>query len=80
MEYIENKNYDACISGTFRSIGKTLLATSIILCIGFASNSVSHLTGILKIGLLGAFGFFVALVADYFLTPILLYIAKPFRQ
>lgn len=80
MEYSKASDYVACIAGTFRSIGKTLLATSIILCIGFASNSVSHLTGILKIGLLGAFGFFVALVADYFLTPVLLYIARPFRQ
>ncbi len=80
MEYEESHDYDTCVCGTFRSIGKTLLATSIILCIGFASNSVSHLTGILKIGLLGAFGFFVALVADYFITPVLLHIARPFRQ
>ena len=80
VEYMECSDYKGAIAGTFRSIGKTLLATSIILMIGFATNAVSNLTGIVKIGLLGAFGFFVALVSDYFLTPVLLYIFKPFKK
>lgn len=80
MEFEKEKDYKMSIEKTFYSIGKTLLATSIILCIGFATNSVSHLAGIVKIGLLGAFGFFVALVADYFLSPVLIFMFKPFRM
>jgi len=80
MEYEKGIDYKLSIEKTFHSIGKTLFATSIILCLGFASNSASHLTGIVKIGLLGSFGFFVALVADYFLSPVLIYMSKPFKN
>ena len=79
-EYIRCGTYSCSVEGTFRNIGKTLLATSIILMIGFATNAVSNLTGIVKIGLLGSLGFFVALVADYFITPVLLYMFKAFKR
>ena len=80
LEFESTHDYKACVVGTFKTIGKTLLATSIILCIGFATNAVSLLQGIVQIGLLGAFGFFVALVADYFITPVLIFMLKPFRN
>ena len=65
---------------SFRSIGKTLGATTVILCASFVSYSVSLLDGIVRIGLLGALGLFLALVADYFMTPVLIYILKPFKK
>ena len=80
LEFESTHDYKATVIGTFKTIGKTLLATSIILCIGFATNAVSLLHGIVQIGLLGAFGFFVALVADYFITPVLIFMLKPFRK
>jgi len=80
LEYKREKDYLASVLATFKSIGKTLLATSIILCIGFATNSVSMLKGIVRIGLLGSLGFFVALMADYFLSPILIYMTHPFKD
>ena len=80
LEFENIHDYEASVVGTFKTIGKTLLATSIILCIGFATNAVSLLQGIVQIGLLGSFGFFVALVADYFITPVLIFMLKPFRK
>jgi len=80
LEYKKESDYLASVLATFKSIGKTLLATSIILCIGFATNSVSMLKGIVRIGLLGSLGFFVALMADYFLSPILIYMTRPFKD
>ena len=80
LEFESTHDYKATVIGTFKTIGKTLLATSIILCIGFATNAVSLLQGIVQIGLLGAFGFFVALIADYFITPVLIFMLKPFRK
>ena len=80
LEYKKRPNYLDSVLATFKSIGKTLLATSIILCIGFATNAVSMLKGIVRIGLLGALGFFVALIADYFLSPILIYMTRPFKD
>ena len=80
LEFENTHDYKDSVIGTFRTIGKTLLATSIILCIGFATNAVSLLQGIVQIGLLGSFGFFVALVADYFITPVLIFMLKPFGK
>jgi len=80
IEFENTHDYEISVLRTFKTIGKTLLATSIILCIGFATNAVSLLQGIVQIGLLGAFGFFVALVADYFITPVLIFMLKPFRK
>ena len=79
LEFEECGDYDISIINTFRTIGKTLCATTVILCASFASYSVSLLDGIVRIGLLGALGLFVALLADYLMTPILIYMLKPFK-
>ena len=80
LEFEEGENYDQVVTGTFRAIGKTLGATTVILCASFASYSISLLDGIVRIGLFGALGLFVALVADYLMTPILIYMLKPFKK
>ena len=80
MEFEEGENYDEAVTGTFRAIGKTLGATTMILCASFASYSISLLDGIVRIGLFGALGLFIALVADYLMTPILIYMLKPFKK
>ncbi len=80
LEFEETGDYDVSIINTFRSIGKTLGATTVILCASFASYSISLLDGIVRIGLLGALGLFVALLADYLMSPILIYMLKPFKK
>ncbi len=80
LEFEESGDYELAIVNTFRTIGKTLGATTVILCASFVSYSVSLLDGIVRIGLLGALGLFVALLADYLMTPILIYMLKPFKK
>ena len=80
LEFEDGGDYEVSIINTFRTIGKTLGATTVILCASFASYSVSLLDGIVRIGLLGALGLFVALIADYLMTPILIYMLKPFKK
>ena len=80
LEFEEGENYDEAIIGTFRTIGKTIGATTVILCASFASYSTSLIDGIVRIGLFGALGLFIALVADYLMTPILIYMLKPFKK
>ena len=80
FEFEESGDYSLVVINSFRSIGKTLGATTVILCASFVSYSVSLLDGIVRIGLLGALGLFLALVADYFMTPVLIYILKPFKK
>lgn len=80
LEFESTHDYKVSVMGTFKTIGKTLLATSIILCIGFVASAVSLLQEIVQIGLLGVLVFFIALVADYFITPVLIFMLKPFRK
>ena len=80
LEFEEGGSYDLAVINTFRTIGKTLGATTVILCSSFASYSISLLDGIARLGVLAAIGLFVALLADYLITPILIYIIKPFKK
>ncbi|MGP1415112.1 MAG: efflux RND transporter permease subunit [Treponema sp.] len=80
LEFEEGGSYDLAVINTFRTIGKTLGATTVILCSSFASYSISLLDGIARLGVLAAIGLFVALLADYLMTPILIYMLKPFKR
>ena len=80
LEFEEGGSYDLAVINTFRTIGKTLGATTVILCSSFASYSISLLDGIARLGVLAAIGLFVALLADYLITPILIYMLKPFKK
>ncbi|MGP1438086.1 MAG: efflux RND transporter permease subunit [Treponema sp.] len=80
LEFEEGGNYDVAVVNTFRIIGKTLGATTVILCSSFSSFAVSLLDGIARLGLLAAVGLFVALLADYLITPVIIYMIKPFKK
>ena len=80
LEFEEGGSYDLAVINTFRTIGKTLGATTVILCSSFASYSISLLDGIARLGVLAAIGLFIALIADYLITPILIYMLKPFKK
>ena len=54
-----------------------MLATTVILCAMFTMYMFSPLMMLFRVGLLATIGLFAALVADYTLTPALLYMTKP---
>lgn len=74
----KEKSYDRAILGTFYSIGKTLAMTTIILSATFLVYLTCKIDAILRLGVLAAVGLLSALAADYLMTPILIYISKPF--
>ena len=74
----KEKSYDRAIFGTFYSIGKTLAMTTIILSATFLVYLTCKIDAILRLGVLAAVGLLSALAADYLMTPILIYISKPF--
>lgn len=74
------QSYDAAIRKTFYSIGKTLAMTTIILSATFLMYLFAKMDAILRLGILAAVGLFSALIADYLMTPILIYITKPFGK
>ena len=73
-------NYKDAILNSYREIGKTMIMTTIILCAMFAIFLTSTMTVLVNIGWLSIVGLGSALVADYTVTPVLLYITKPFGK
>lgn len=80
LEFERTGNYREAIKITFREIGKTLGMTTFILCSMFAVFCTSPMNALSRIGLLTIIGLGSALIADYTLTPVLLYITKPFGK
>ena len=76
----KDKSYDRAIFGTFYSIGKTLAMTTIILSATFLVYLTCNIAAILRLGVLAAVGLSAALIADYLMTPVLIYITKPFGK
>lgn len=80
LEFEKTGNYLESLKITFREIGKTLGMTTFILCSMFAVFCTSPMTALSRIGLLTLIGLGSALVADYTLTPVLIYLTKPFGK
>ena len=76
----KEKSYNRAIFGTFYSIGKTLAMTTIILSATFLVYLTCNIAAILRLGVLAAVGLMSALAADYLMTPVLIYISKPFGK
>ena len=73
-------DYRAAVENSYREIGKTMIMTTVILCAMFFIFLFSTMTVLVRLGYLSIIGLGSALVADYTVTPVLLYIAKPFSQ
>ena len=73
-------SYGYAVLGTFYSIGKTLAMTTIILSATFLVYLTNNIAAILRLGVLAAVGLSAALAADYFMTPVLIYMSKPFGK
>ncbi len=73
-------NYKSAILNSYREIGKTMIMTTIILCAMFFIFLFSTMTVLVRLGYLSIIGLGSALIADYTLTPVLLYITKPFGK
>ena len=76
----KEKSYERAIFGTFYSIGKTLAMTTIILSATFLMYLTNNIAAILRLGVLAAVGLSAALAADYLMTPVLIYMTKPFGK
>lgn len=71
-------NYRTAIENSYREIGKTMIMTTVILCAMFAIFLTSTMNVLINIGWLSIVGLASALIADYTITPVLLYITRPF--
>ena len=73
-------SYKEAVLTSYREIGKTMGMTTIILCSMFLVLSFSVMNCLARLGYLSIIGLVSALVADYTLTPVLIYLTKPFGK
>lgn len=73
-------NYRESVLATFRDVGKSMVSTTIILCMMFLAYMVSPVTIFFRVGLMATIGLVTALVADFTITPVLIVLTKPFGK
>ena len=78
--YEKGLGYKGAVLSSYREIGKTMGMTTVILCSIFVILGFSPMACIGKLGWLSIIGLGSALVADYTLTPVLIYLTKPFGK
>jgi len=80
LEFFRRGNYKEAIRETFRTVGKALTITSLIIVLGF----VAYLTSLDKVyfnlGIYTIVAIFAALLTDFFVTPVLIMWTKPFGK
>jgi hypothetical protein len=79
-EFIKTSSYKEATLRSFREIAKTMCMTSVILCAMFAVYLFSPMRFFVHTGILSIIGISSALIADYTLTPAVLYLIKPFGK
>lgn len=73
-------NYRESVLATFREVGKSMVSTSVILCMMFLAYMVSPVTIFFRVGLMAVIGLVTALLADFTITPVLMMLTKPFGR
>ena len=78
--YEVHGNYKDAILRTYLEIGKTMCMTTVIICAMFLIYAFSPMNTMHRIGMLSIIGLTTALAADYLMTPVLIYVTKPFGK
>jgi predicted RND superfamily exporter protein len=79
-EYSKSGDYGLSVEHTFRTVGKPLFMTSLILVANFGVYMTSVAKIYFHMGMLISVGIILALIAELFLTPICITLVKPFAR
>ena len=80
VEFEKYGNYNQAIINAFHTVGKNLAMTTIILCVSFLMFTFSPVANMVRLGYLAVLGLMAALITDYFVTPALIRLTKPFGK
>lgn len=80
LEFQRSGNYRIAIEKTFKTVGKAIFMTSFILVATFSVYMTSIANLFIHLCLMAVIGIVSALLADYFITPILLVWSKAFGE
>jgi predicted RND superfamily exporter protein len=69
--------YDGALKATLLTVGRPIIFTTMTLVAGFSVFALSNLNNTVQFGLLAAFAFLWALLADFFLAPAMMLLFKP---
>ncbi|PID63324.1 MAG: hypothetical protein CR986_00040 [Ignavibacteriae bacterium] len=79
-EFEKCENYKEATLTAFETVGRSLLMTTIVLAVSFATYILSPVKMIGEMGLLASIGLLAALITDFLITPALMIITKPFGK
>ncbi|PID94228.1 MAG: hypothetical protein CSA95_04110 [Bacteroidetes bacterium] len=79
-EFEKCGNYQQATLTAFATVGRSLLMTTIVLAVSFATYLLSPVKMIGDMGLLASIGLLAALITDFLITPALMVITKPFGK
>ncbi len=80
LEFWHTGNYKKAIQETFRTVGKALFMTSLVLVLSFVAYLTSVDLMYFHLGVYTIVAILAALFADFFVTPILIQWTKPFGE
>ena len=72
LEFSRTGSYAESVRRTFLTTGRSMMITTVILCVCFLAYLISDIAVFFRLGILVAGGAVAALLADYFVTPVLL--------
>ncbi|MFA8434808.1 MAG: RND family transporter [Marinifilaceae bacterium] len=78
LEFQKRGTYNSSIFHTFRTVGVALVLTTVIISASFLTYTTSVAKMYINLGILATAGMLAALLADFFITPILLKMFKIF--
>ena len=78
-EFRRHGTYRDAVFQTLKTVGKPIIITTILICIGFAVMIFSRLTVLTEFGLLLSLTVAAALLSDLFVAPVLMLLFRPFK-
>jgi len=78
MEFEQRHHYMQAMHHTFRNVGQSLIVSTVILCIGFASSVFASFRPTILLGVLTGLTIFLALIYTLVVLPVCIVIFKPF--
>ena len=76
-EFNRTGTYEEALKATLSTVGRPIMFTTMTLIVGFSVFGLSDIYTMVQFGLLAAFAFLWALLADFFLAPAMLLLFKP---
>ena len=80
LAFLRTGSYEEANRETFRTVGKAIFMTSLVIVLGFSVFITSDGNAYKHLGLYTGIAVLTALAADYFVTPILIMWTKPFGK